>query len=96
MQFVSINGFNSGHPEINSGVLGSVLGPLLFFLYLIFFFYQNDLHVLLTKQFYKINCEIIKIKINREKEFNKTMTKHIQNLINIFWMLRQWLKSRIK
>ena len=33
---------------------------------------------------------------NREKAFNKTMTKHIQNLNNIFWMLRQWLKSRIK
>ena len=60
------------------------------------FFCQNDLHVLLTKQFYKINCEIIKIKINREKAFNKTMTKHIQNLNNIFWMLRQWWKSRIK
>ena len=60
------------------------------------FFCQNDLNVLLTKQFYKINCEIIKIKINREKAFNKTMTKHIQNLNNIFWMLRQWWKSRIK
>ena len=24
------------------------------------------------------------------------MTKHIQNLNNIFWMLRQSLKSRIK
>ena len=61
-----------------------------------FFFYQNDLHVLLTKQFYKINCEIIKTKINRGKAFNKMMTKHIQNLNNIFWMLRQWWKSRIK
>ena len=61
-----------------------------------FFFYQNDLHVLLTKQFHKINCEIIEIKINREKAFNKKMTKHIQNLNNIFWMLRQWWKSRIK
>ena len=38
-----------------------------------FFFYQSDIHVLLTKQFYKINCEIIKIKINREKAYNKTM-----------------------
>ena len=26
-----------------------------------FFFYQNDLHVLLTKQFYKISYEIKKI-----------------------------------
>ena len=50
----------------------------------LFFFYQHDLNVLLTKQFYKINCETIKIKINREKAFNKTMTKHIQNLSKIF------------
>ena len=62
----------------------------------VFFFYQNGLHVLLTKQLYKINCEIIKIKINREKAFNKTMTKRIQKRNNIFWMLRQWWKSRIK
>ena len=55
-----------------------------------FFFHQNGLHVLLTRQFDKINCEIIKIKIHREKAFNKTMTKHMQNLSNIFWMLRQW------
>ena len=35
--------------------------------YVIFFFFnQNDLHVLLTQQFYKIN---------REKAFHKTMTK---------------------
>ena len=31
------------------------------------FFCQNDLHVLLTKQFYKINCEIIKIKLIEKK-----------------------------
>ena len=48
------------------------------------FFYQNDLHVLLTKQFYKINCEIIKIKINREKAFNKTMTKQYKTLTTSF------------
>ena len=24
------------------------------------------------------------------------MTKHVQNLNNIFWMLRQWWKSMIK
>ena len=24
------------------------------------------------------------------------MTKHIENLNNIFWMLRQWWKSKIK
>ena len=50
----------------------------------LFFFYQNDLHVLLTKQFYKINCEIIKIKINREKSFNKTMTKQYKTLTKSF------------
>ena len=33
---------------------------------------------------------------NREKEYNKTMTKHIRYLNNIFRMLRQWWKSRIK
>ena len=57
-----------------------------------FFFYQNGLHVLLTKQIYKVNCEIIK-KTNREKAFNKT--KHMQNLTNIFWILKQWWKSSI-
>ena len=56
---------------------------------LFFSFCQKDLGVLLTKQSYKTNCEIIKIKINREKGFNKTMTKHIKNLNNIFCILRQ-------
>ena len=37
-----------------------------------------------------------KNKINREKPYNKTMTKHIWNLNKIFWMLGQWWKSRIK
>ena len=32
-----------------------------------FFSYQNDLHVLLTKKVYKINCEIIKIKLIEKK-----------------------------
>ena len=39
---------------------------------------------------------MIKIKTNKEKTFNKTMTKHIQNLNSIFWTLRQWWKSKIK
>ena len=36
-----------------------------------FFFYQNDLHVLLTKQLYKINCEIIKVKLIEKKHIIK-------------------------
>ena len=39
----------------------SFLGVGIFFFFFSFiFFYQNDLHVLLTKQFYKINYEIKK------------------------------------
>ena len=33
---------------------------------------------------------------NKEKASNKTMTKHRRYFNNIFWMLRQWWKSRIK
>ena len=44
-----------------------------------FFFYQNDLHILLTKQFYKINYEIKKN--NREEAYNKKVTK--QHLLDV-------------
>ena len=35
------------------------------------FFYQNNLHVLLKKQLYKINCEITKIKFMEKKHIIK-------------------------
>ena len=43
-----------------------------------FFFYQNDLHVLLAKQFYKKNCEIIKIKLKLIEK--KHIIKRWQNI----------------
>ena len=46
------------------------------------FFYQNGLHTLLTKQFYKKNCEIIKKTINREQTFDKMMTKIYKTILS--------------
>ena len=47
-----------------------------FFFFL--FFYQNDLHVLLPKQFYKKNCEIIKTKLKLIEK--KHIIKRWQNI----------------
>ena len=50
----------------------------------IFFFYQNDLHVLLTKQFYKINYEIIKRKLIEKKHIIKWWQNIYETLTTSF------------
>ena len=48
------------------------------------FFYQNDLHVLLTKQFYKINYEIIKRKLIEKKHIIKRWQNIYETLTTSF------------
>ena len=48
------------------------------------FFYQNDVHVSLTKQLYKINCEIIKIKLIEKKHIIKQWQNIYKTLTTSF------------
>ena len=48
------------------------------------FFYQNDLQVLLAKEFYKINCEIRKIKLIEKNHIIKQWQNIYETLTTSF------------
>ena len=49
-----------------------------------FFFYQNDLNSLLTKQLYNLNCKIIKIKLIEKKHIIKQWQNIYETLTTSF------------
>ena len=81
-QFVSILGFNSSHTEINHGVpQGSVLGPLLFLIYI------NDLNKVIkfsTTYHFADDTNLLRVD-DSYKKFQSNMNKDLKGLYN--WLL---------
>ena len=90
-QYVSINGYESGLAAINFGVpQGSVLGPLLFLLYI------NDLNQAIT--FCKVHCCADDANLlclgNSIKKLNKLVNADLKRLVN--WLNANKISLNVK